>query len=168
MKKQILFLCLIITISISCSKEEGDSITAGPSIVGKWKDGGTKGSITIDFLGQKATESLDSAATNEIVEFKSDGTIVNFSTPDDETQFTKYKTIGNQLVLTGIEGTKSFDFIFNYNVNGNTMKLTMDKDLFNKNVLAIAASGSDSELADYKEFASFITDLKFEQTLLKQ
>jgi hypothetical protein len=168
MRKQILFLCLFITISLSCSKKEGDSIMAGPSIVGKWKDGGIKGSITIDFLGQKATEPLDEVPTDQIVEFKSDGTIVNFSAPGDETQFTKYKTIGNQLVLTGIEGTKSFDFIFNLSVNGNTMKLTMDKDLFNKNVLSISASGSDSELADYKEFASFITDLKFEQTLLKQ
>lgn len=168
MKKQILFLCLFITISMSCSKEKEDSIMAGPSIVGKWKDGGTKGSITIDFLGQKATEPLDEVAKDQIVEFKSDGTIVNFSTPDEEIQFTKYKTIGNQLVLTGIEGTKSFDFIFNYNVNGNTMKLTMDKELFAKNVIAISAAGIDNELSDYKEFVSFITDLKFEQTLLKQ
>ncbi len=169
MKKanQLLILCLLISIAFSC-KKDGETAAIGPSVVGKWKDGGTKGSMTIDFLGQKATEPLDVAATNEIIEFKSDGTISNLSAPGGDTELTKYKTSGNQLILTGVEAGKSFDFILNYSLNGNTLLLSMDKALFAKNIVAIAAAGGDSELADFKEFATFITDLSYTQTLTKQ
>jgi hypothetical protein len=168
MKKanQILILCFFTAIIFSCSKKASDSVS--PAIVGKWKDAGLKGTITINFMGQVATEPLDEAATGNIVEFKSDGTVENLSALGDETQFTKYKTSGNLLTLTGTEAGKPIELAFNYSVSGSTLLLTMDKALFGKNLVVIAAADPTSDLADLKEFVSFITDFKYEHTLIKQ
>ncbi len=169
MKKlnQIIFIWLTIVI-ISCNKKEGDAILTGPSLVGKWKDTGVKGTITIDFLGQKATEPLDVAPMNDIVEFKNDGTIVNFGGSDSDLKITKYKNTTTQLTFSGTQDNKAFDLIFNFKLNGTALLLTLNKELFSKNAFALSAAGVDSDLADFKEFASFITDIKYEQTLIKQ
>lgn len=168
---QILIFCFFIAIAISCNKKSDDGVSPSSSaIVGKWKDGGVKGSMTINFLGQTSTESLDQPATSDIVEFKSDGTVVDFTAPGDDTQFTKYRTSGSQLILTGTEATtkKSFDFTFNYSISGKTMKLTMDNALFKQNLTSISKAGADGDLADLVEFLEFITDIKYEGTLEKQ
>jgi hypothetical protein len=168
---QILIFCFFIAFAISCNKKSDDGVSPATSaIVGKWKDAGTKGSMTVNLLGQTSTESLDEPATGEIVEFKSDGTVVDFSAPGDDSQFTKYKTSGNQLILTGTETAsgKSFDFAFNYSISGKTMKLTMDNALFKQNITAISKAGGDGDLADLAAFLEFITDIKYEGTLEKQ
>ena len=146
MKKvnHILCLCLLMAISIGCSKKEVDAIKSGPSLAGKWKDGGVKGTITIDFLGQKATESLDEEPTIDIIEFKSDGTIVNFVGTDGELKFTKYKNTSTQLTFSGNQGSKTFDLIFNFKLSGATMILSLDKELFSKNAFALSSAGVDS------------------------
>ena len=119
-----LLLCLFIAIAFSC-KKDGEAGVVGPSIVGKYKDGGTKGSMTIDFLGQKQTVPLDEAATNEIIEFKADGTISSFTAIDGTAEFTKYKTSGSQLILTGTENSKTFYFFgfFIYSFNKSITSL---------------------------------------------
>lgn len=171
MKKvnQILILITIIALFFGCNKENS-AISPGGSnsaLVGKWKDGGTKGSITIDILGQKTTEPLDEPATNAIIEFKSDGTVLDLTALGDETKITKYKTSGSQLILTGTDNGKPIEFTFNYNISGKILLLTMDKALFQKNIKALSATGSDSELADLNEFLTLITDIKFEGTYEK-
>lgn len=168
MKKvnQYFILCFFMAIIFGCSKKASDSVS--PALVGKWKDAGLKGNFTINFMGQTATESLDEAATGDIIEFKSDGSVSNLSAIGDETQFTNYKTSGNLLTLTGTQAGKPIEFGFNYNVNGSTLLLTMDKSLFAKNIVAASSADPDSDLADLKEFVSFITDFKYEHTLLKQ
>jgi hypothetical protein len=168
MKKanQILTLCLFMAMAIGCSKKSSDSVS--PALVGKWKDAGVKGNFTISFMGQTATETLDEPATGDIIEFKSDGSVENLSAPGDDTQFTKYSTSGNQLTLSGTQDGKAIEFSFNFSVSGSTLLLTMDKALFAKNIAAVSAAGADSDLADLKEFVSFITDFKYEHTLTKQ
>lgn len=173
MKKanQILIFCFFVAFAISCNKKSDDGVSPSSSaIVGKWKDMGTKGSMTMNLFGQATTESLDEPATGVITEFKSDGTVVDFSAPGDDTQLTKYKTSGNKLIFTGTESTtgKSFDFAFNYSISGKTLKLTMDNALFKENITAISKAGGEGDLAELAGFLEVITDIKYEGTLEKQ
>ena len=163
---QYFILCFFMAIIFGCSKKASDSVS--PSIVGIWKDNGVKGTFTITFMGQTATESLDEAATGDNIEFKSDGSVTNLSAIGDETQFTKYKTTGNLLTLTGTQLGKPIEFSFNFTVSGSNLLLTMDKALFAKNIVAVSSVDPDSDLADLKEFVSFITNFKYEHSLIKQ
>lgn len=163
---QIFILLFFISTIFSCSKKSSDSVS--PAIVGKWKDNGVKGTFTINFMGQMASESLDEVATGDIIEFKSDGSVQNLTSIGDETQFTKYKTSGNVLTLNGTNNGKPLEFLFNFSVNGSALLLTMDKATFGKNVAAISVTDPNNDLADLKEFISFITDFKYEHTLIKQ
>lgn len=169
MKKmnQILLLCLFVAFAFSC-KKDGESGVVGPSLVGKYKDGGTKGSLTIEFQGKIETAPLDEPATNEIIEFKSDGTVTSFNAIDGTAEFNKYKISGSQLILTGTENGKSFDWAFNYNLNGSTLTLTMDKAQFGKNLVAYSATGGDNEILDFNEFLPYFTKFNYTTTLLKQ
>ena len=169
MKKvnQLLLLCLFFAFAFGC-KKDGEGGAVGPSIVGKYKESGIKGSVTIDFLGQKATEPLDEAATNVIVEFKSDGTVTDFSALGDDTKLTKYTNTATQITLIGLENGKECSMVFNYKLSNGNLIISMDKNLFNKNLTAISAAGGDSDLADLNEFLTFITDISYEQTFIKQ
>ncbi len=168
MKKanKISILCLFIAITFGCNKS---SDNASPAIIGKWKSGAITGSLTLNIQGQPTKEPLDEAATGEIVEFKSDGSVTNLTAPGDDAQLNKYRTSGGQLILSGTEATtkKPVDFIFNFKITGSTMVLSMDKSLFTKNIESLSAAGSTSDLADLKELLALITDLTYNFTLEK-
>jgi hypothetical protein len=163
MKKITGLLLLAIVVTFSACKKNGES-AVGPSIVGKYKDLGSKGSITVNILGQTSTESLDEAPTADIYEFKADGTVIS---KFGEITFTKYKVAGSLITFSGTENGKSFEFVYNYTLNGKILTLSMDKELFKKNVLSYGSTGADNDFADLKDFLEFFTAVNLTSTLEK-
>jgi hypothetical protein len=160
-----LVICYLAIFIFSCGKKESDSVTPTiqkESIVGKWKDAGTKGAIKIEYQGQKITEPIDEVASNEIVEFKANGTISNLSAPGHGTQFSKYSTKGDQLTLVGNDGGKNFEFVFKYKITGSQLVLSMDKTLFVRNITAISVVGIDTGFEGMMEFIDFITEIQYD------
>ncbi len=168
MKKsnQLIILVFAIALLIGCNKKSTDSISPATSaLVGKWKDGGLKGSITVSIAGQTATEPLDEEATNETFELKADGTITESGSGFG---FTKYKSSGVQVTFTILENGKTYDIVFNYAISGNTLTLSMDKALFIKNLEVQAKADPTADLADLIAIKDAITAISYVQTLLKQ
>jgi hypothetical protein len=173
MKKVSNFLVIsfLAAFIFSCTKKDSDSVSPpiqAESIVGKWKDAGTKGHIKMTVEGQTFMEPIDEAATNDIVEFKGDGTILNLSTPGEGSQFTKYTTKNDELILTGRDVNKSFEFIFIYKIVAGKLTLSMDKKLFVKNIEALAKAGVASGFEEIQEYLTFITEIQYEHFMNKQ
>jgi hypothetical protein len=167
---QIITFFLLLSTLISCTKENNEATLPNPNdpaLVGKWKDAGIKGSITIVFMDEKSTIPLDESATDALIEFKADGTVTDLSLLGDDTQFTKYKTSGNQLIISGIENNKPVEFLLFYKISGKSLLLTMDKELLGKNAKALDAVDSNSFYIEFLEFINNITDFTFENTYQK-
>jgi hypothetical protein len=170
---KIFALSFLVTFAFSCKKSDSESVTpASPiqseSIVGKWKDAGTKGFIQVTYEGQVIKEPIDQPASNDVVEFKSNGTIVNLSTPGDGPQFTKYSTKNDQLILVGAQGGKSFEFIFTFDIKGGNLVLSMDKKLFVKNLEVMSKAGIVTEFEDMYKFLTYITEMKYDHSMVRQ
>jgi hypothetical protein len=166
-----LVICYLVAFIFSCTKKESDNVTPNiqkESIVGKWKDAGTKGVIKIEYQGQKVSKPIDEVASNEITEFKADGTILNLSAPGEGTQFSKYSTKGDQLTLVGTEAGKTFEFVFTYKITGGQLVLSMDKALFVRNISAISKAGFDTGFEDIMEFIDLITEIQYDHFMSRQ
>jgi hypothetical protein len=163
--KSVVILFLSLVILYGCNKKSSNGVS--PALVGKWKDGGTKGSITLTVGVQSQTEPLDDPGTGSIIEFKADGTVTE-SNPSDGFGFTKYKTSGSQIIFTILDQGKTYDFTFNYNISGSVLTLTMDKTIFLKNLDAVAAAGVTDGFADLIAFKSAISAITYTQTFNKQ
>ena len=159
--KSILLLFFSLLILLGCNKKSSDGVS--PALVGKWKNAGTKGSFTISFMGQSGTESLDEAASSEILEFKSDGTVSG-----SDSGFGKYKTSGSQITFTVNDSGKVYDATFNYTVSGSTLTLSLDKGLFIQLIDNVSKAGVSGDLADLVAFKDAISAVDVTQTYQKQ
>lgn len=146
---------------MGCNKKSSDGVS--PALVGKWKNDGTKGSFTISFMGQSQTESLDEVASNEILEFKSDGTVSG-----SDSGFGKYKTSGAQITFTVNDSGKIYDATFKYVVSGSTLTLSLDKALFVQLIDNASKAGVTDDLADLAAFKDAISAVEVTQTYQKQ
>jgi hypothetical protein len=168
-KGQIILLSFfLLFIVVGCSKKENDKISPPSVLIGNWKDMGIKGSVSINFNNQKVSQIFDTLRKDMFTEFKSDSSVVNFDYIDGNLNFTKYTNTANQLTIFGLNGNKAYDFKFNFQLNGNTLLLSMDKSLFGENIARLKAAGVDSDLTVYGEFIPNITDFKYEHTFTKQ
>ncbi|MES2796264.1 MAG: hypothetical protein V4683_09875 [Bacteroidota bacterium] len=170
---QIFRICLFFALSIGCSKDNIDVANPSSELAGKWKDQGIKGSLTIDIMGRKSTESLEQPINVDLLEFKNDGSITNskaLSAISNALLITKYSFSSKQLTFSGTESytKKSINLVFNYSLNGNFLILSMDKELFTKNVESLPDIGPGSEFEFLKEIVPFVTEYKYEHTFEKQ
>ncbi len=169
--RKLLALCCLATFIFSSCKTNSETVIPSiqaESIVGKWKDGGTKGHIKIMYEGQSFTESINEVSTNDIVEFTSDGKIRNLSAPGKGPQFSKYTTKGDQLILVGTQANKTFEFIFTYKIVASQLTLSMDKKLFVKNIETFSKAGIDSSLDEFADFVTYITEIEYNHFMNRQ
>ena len=152
--KNLLFL-LVFTFIVSCSKKS-DEVTPS-SVAGKWKQNGITGKITVTQSGKTASQDINEAADNSIIEFKSDGT----GTFDGDA--VTYKTSGS--VLTVSAGGQSIDFTAK--VSGNNLTLGFTKDQFFKYVDLIG-DPSDPDVATLISLKPFITEFTYNANYVKQ
>jgi hypothetical protein len=153
--RNLLFIATLFFV-FSCSKKS-DEITPA-SFVGKWKFDGLTGKITLTDNGKAVSKDLKQAATNDLIEFKSDNTAVYYGLS------LKYSVSGS--ILTFSEANVSFDYTIT-KIAGTQLTLSFTKEQYAK-FASLIYEPTDPDYIEYLSYKDKITLFEYNQNYVKQ
>jgi hypothetical protein len=154
---QRILVILSLFFIMSCSKTNQEPQIDSALLVGKWKDSGYVEKLTITDNGKTAIVDRSVKGTNDIIEFKADGTVNYYGNTF------KYSISGSTLIFT--TGSITYDYTI-AKADGKVLILTFTKDQFYKYLPSIY-DVKDVEYIDYQNKKSKITTFEYSESFVK-